>query len=135
MGRKYFALTIVLALAAGFAGRSLADARWLMTGVEVNAASLEADPEVPQWEYCAVLKAQYPGSIRGGLYWISYFRGERIETIDIEAGVTGNGLSKAISKLGSEGWELVGQGPLEVRQGAADPRATALFFKRRKTEK
>ncbi len=135
MSRKHLALTIVLALAAGFAGRSLAETSWFSNSIApVRAESREADSEEQKWEYCAVLKAQYPGAVRGGIYWISYFKGERIETIDVEVGVTGNALSKAVTRLGNEGWELVGQGPLEVRQGA-DPRSTALYFKRPKTDR
>jgi hypothetical protein len=35
---------------------------------------------------------------------------------------------KAIAKLGEEGWEMVGQGPLEIRQGGLN----AINFKRPK---
>lgn len=133
MSRRYFALTIVLALAAGFAGRSLADARWLTPGAASSSAhGRESDPEEQKWEYCAVLKAQYPGSLRN-VFWIAYFKGDRIETVDMETGPTGNPTAKAVVRLGNEGWEMVGQGPLEVRPGGPpSPFSTALYFKRRK---
>ena len=38
------------------------------------------------------------------------------------------GPAKAIARLGEEGWEMVGQGPLEIRQGGFN----ALYFKRPK---
>lgn len=138
MNRSHIALTIILALAAGFAGKSLADAAsWTTVAANTRAAradSIKGDDSPPQWEYCAVLKAQTPGSLRGGVYWISYFKGERIETQAIEAGPTSNALSKALNKLGNEGWEMVGQGPLEVI-AAPGGTPTALYFKRKKTDK
>jgi len=38
-------------------------------------------------------------------------------------------ITKAIARLGEEGWEMVGQGPLDVRAGTA---LNALYFKRPK---
>ena len=135
MNRSHIALTIILALAAGFAGKSLADAAsWTTVAANTRAAAEEGDASESRWEYCAVLKAQTPGSLRGGVYWISYFKGERIETQTIEAGPTSNALSKALNKLGNEGWEMVGQGPLEVI-AAPGGTPTALYFKRKKTDK
>ena len=138
MSRRSVALTIVLALVAGFAGRALFDMGWWNSGPVAVASASESNEYEQKWEYCAVLKAQYPGSIRGGIYWISYFKGDRPEIVDIEVGPSGNALSKALAKLGSEGWELVGEGPLEVRPFEARPGTnapSALFLKRPKTDK
>lgn len=135
MNRSHIALTIILALAAGFAGKSLAGAASRTTiAANTRPASVKGDASESPWEYCAVLKAQTPGSLRGGVYWISYFKGERIETLTIEAGPTSNALSKALNKLGNEGWEMVGPGPLEVI-AAPGGTPTALYFKRKKNDK
>ena len=139
MSKRYFALTVAVAVAAGFFGSLLAGAAWRTDGAVVNAARAGgregADPEEQKWDYCAVSKAQYPGSLRGEVYWITYLKGERIEVVNSEAAPGGNAFSKAVNKLGGEGWEMVGQGPLEVRTGVPGPAPTAIFFKRRKSDK
>lgn len=84
-----------------------------------------------KWEYCAVTKAQYAASIRGGVFWIVYFRGGGVQTVDVETGPGGNAQGRAIAKLGEEGWELVGEGVLDARQTGRDA-PTGLLFKRLK---
>jgi hypothetical protein len=131
MSRKDFLLTLVLALAAGFAGHALYGALASPRVAQARAASAQDEG---QWEYCAVLKAQYPNSVRL-VYWIAYFRGDGVRTEDVEAGVSGNPFAKAVAKLGQDGWEMVGAGPLEVRPEARPGPLTspnAVFFKRRK---
>jgi hypothetical protein len=131
MNRKHLLLTLALALAAGFAGRALYGS--LLSPRAVEARARAADSDV-QWEYCAVLKAQYPNSVRL-VYWIAYFRDDGVKTEDVEAGLGGNPFGKAVAKLGRDGWEMVGSGPLEV---SLTPRPNplnspnAVFFKRRK---
>lgn len=142
MCKRDFALVLVLALAAGFCGSLLAGAARRADGGDFvpaaraagRAASAESDGAA-QWEHCAVLRAQFAGSIRGEQYWISYFRGERVTVETVEAGPGGNAFSKAVNKLGNEGWEMVGQGPLEVRTGIPGQAPPAIFFKRRKEDK
>jgi hypothetical protein len=133
MGRKHFLLTLALALAAGFAGQALYGALVSPRAAQARAAS--ADPGDGQWEYCAVLKAQYPGSVRL-IYWIAYFRGEEVKIENVETGVGGSPFAKAAAKLGQDGWEMVGAGPLEVRlearPGTNAGLPNAIFFKRRK---
>ena len=133
MSRKHFLLTVVLALAAGFAGQALYGA--LVSPRPVQARAASADSGDGQWEYCAVLKAQYPGSVRL-VYWIAYFRGEDLKIENVEAALGGSPFAKAATKLGQDGWEMVGAGPLEVRPearpGAPGGTPTAIFFKRRK---
>jgi hypothetical protein len=51
--------------------------------------------------------------------------------MEVQASATEGGgaaFAKAISKLGSEGWEMVAPGPLEVNQGQVN----ALYFRRPK---
>jgi hypothetical protein len=74
-------------------------------------------------------ESAYVGSNRGGLYWVSYFRDSGVQVAEVEdPALEKNGPAKAIAKLGVEGWEMVGQGPLEIRQGTL----SALYFKRPK---
>ncbi len=98
-----------------------------------GAQAREADgPGVGQrWEYCAVSKAAYAGPPRAGVYWISYFHEAGVQVVEVQASPTegsGAAFAKAVSKLGSEGWEMVAPGPLEVNQA----QASALYFKRPK---
>lgn len=128
MSGKHLLPTIVLALAAGVAGHALSGAP------SPHAASQRpGDVSDLQWEYCAVVKAQYVGSPQGGIYWIAYFKGEGVRTEDVKAGPTGNAFAKAVSKLGEDGWDMVGEGPLEIRPGPGGT-PTAVFFKRRKEQ-
>ena len=128
MNRRHYLLTVVLSLAAGLAGHALYAAF-----AAPPAARAAAEPQrESQWEYCALVKAQ--ASSPRIIFWIAYFKGEGVRTEPVEAALSGNSQAKAIAKLGEEGWEMVGEGPLDVRP---DPRpgasaATALFFKRRK---
>jgi len=126
MKPKHYLLFVFLLLLAAFAGRS-----W--PGSPPSAEAQERDRDDLKWEYCAVTKAQYLSSIRGGQYWISYFRKGNVQVENIEANVQESALAKAVSKLGEEGWEMVGEGPLEVRQGGPGGTPTALYFKRRKS--
>lgn len=96
---------------------------------QTRAERMEEPSAGPKWEYCALSKAAYVGSARGGLYWISYFRETGVQVVEVQASVTegsGAAFAKAISKLGSEGWEMVTPGPLEVNQVSTN----ALYFKR-----
>ncbi len=136
MKPKHYLLLFVLLLLAAFAGRSFGP------GASLAPATAEAqergrdddEREALKWEYCAVTKAQFVGSIRGGQYWISYFRRGNVQVETVEASVQESAVAKAVSKLGEEGWEMVGEGPLEVRQGGpAGGTPTALYFKRRKS--
>ncbi|HEX8558508.1 MAG TPA: hypothetical protein VF668_10415 [Pyrinomonadaceae bacterium] len=129
MKRRRYLLTAALSLAAGLAGHALYG--WLASPRPVEARA----PRAGEWEYCAVVKAQV-GDPRRQVYWINYFRGEGVRTDPVEAGLGGNSFAKAVARLGEEGWEMVGEGPLEVapvvRPGPTVNAPTAIFFKRRK---
>jgi hypothetical protein len=84
-----------------------------------------------KWEYCAVSKAGYTGSSRGGAYWVSYFKEGGVEIVEIEEKVSeqqGASIARAIARLGEEGWEMVGQSDLPLKTG----RFEAIYFKRQK---
>jgi hypothetical protein len=129
MKRRHYLLTAALSLAAGLAGHALNWGTLMPRTAEARA------PRASEWEYCAVVKAQ-TGDPRRQIYWISYFRGEGVRPEPVEASLGGNSFAKAVAKLGDEGWEMVGEGPLEVaptvRPGPTIGAPTAIFFKRRK---
>ncbi|HKQ53034.1 MAG TPA: hypothetical protein VJT74_11730 [Pyrinomonadaceae bacterium] len=117
----YASLLVILALG----GLLYAGARKINDDDEAGA------PPAERWEYCTVSKAGYTASNRGGTYWISYFRDTGVEIVEVEERASeqqGAAVVKAIARLGSEGWELVGQADLPVKAG----RVEALYFKRRK---
>src|SRR5215213_1697627 len=126
MKRGHYLLTAALSLAAGLA---------LNWGALTPRPAEAREPRASEWEYCAVVKAQ-AGDPRRQIYWINYFRGEGVRNEPVEAGLGGNSFAKAVAKLGDEGWEMVGEGPLEVapvvRPGPTAGVPTAVFFKRPK---
>ena len=129
MNGRHTLWTVALTLACVLAGHALYGSRAAPT-----AARASAEPRRDsQWEYCAVVKSQGLATPRL-VFWITYFRDEGMKTETVEAPLGGNSYAKAIAKLGVDGWEMVGEGPLDIRPdprpGAAAP--TALFFKRRK---
>ena len=131
MNRRHYLLTVVLSLAAGLAGHALYG-----TLSPEPAARAAAEPRRDaQYEYCAVVKSQALPTPRL-FFWIVYFKEEGTKTETVEATLGGSSYGKAIAKLGEDGWEMVGEAPLDIRP---DPRPTApgsaptaLFFKRRK---
>ncbi len=130
MKRTVFVLTIMLALVAGFFIRS-----WSSTALRVAEARPATVSSVEnEWEFCAVTRAQFLPGPRGNQYWIVYFRGEGVQTVTVETGVSGNAQGKAVARLGSEGWEMVGEGTLDMGRPTTgrDEQPRALFFKRLK---
>jgi hypothetical protein len=129
MDRKRQLLIISLLLIGWSFGGALPGK--LLSVPETRAQLSEESSAGQQWEYCALSKAAYSGPARGGIYWISYFRESGVQVAEVQASVTegsGAAMAKALSKLGSDGWEMVAPGPLEVNQVST----TALYFKRPK---
>ena len=83
------------------------------------------------WEYCTVSRSAFVGTHNApGTYWISYFTESGVKVEPFQENATErNGMTKAIAKLGTQGWELVGGAKLDVRAG--EP-VDALYFKRPK---
>lgn len=137
MNKRHYVLMAALALAAGFVGRALSfDMPAAPVAAQTRAEEredgkpAEASADGRRWEYAAVTKAQFVAPSRGGVYWIVYFRERGVQTVDVETGVSGNAFGRALTRLGEEGWEMSGEGDLEVRPGA--PSLKAIFFKRLK---
>lgn len=129
MNRRHILLTVALSLAAVLVGHVLYGSL-----VSPPAARAAAEPRRDsQWEYCAIVKPQGLATPRI-VFWIAYFRDEGMRTEPVEATLGGNSYAKAIAKLGVDGWEMVGEGPLDIRPDPrlGAPAPTGLFFKRRK---
>ena len=129
MDRKHYALALVLLMIAGLLGGTMSGKFSVITPTQAQKTGAQKTYAGPKWEYCALTRAAYVVSNRGGLYWISYFRNSGVQVVEIEdTALEKNGPSKAIARLGEEGWEMIGEGPLEIRQGELK----ALYFKRPK---
>ena len=117
-------LTLALVLVAGLVGGAITG-RMNYT-VPTQAQRAPGRGVRDRWEYCSLSKALV-GQSRGGLYWISYFHTTGVQVVEVEELATeSSGPAKAIAKLGDEGWEMVGEGPLEMRAG----KTNAIYFKR-----
>jgi hypothetical protein len=132
MSRTHLLAAAALALTSGLAGHALRGERALPSAEARASAAGAPQASDLQWEFCAVVKAQYIGTPQGGTYWIVYFRDEGVRTEDVRASPTGNAFAKAVARLGQEGWDMVGSGPLEVRPGLPGGTPSAVFFKRRR---
>ena len=120
-------LIMLLIMAGGVLSGVLFSRLPVLTPTEARQGEEKRTGGGPGWEYCAVTKAAYAAPSRGGLYWIVYFRESGVQITEVEISATeDSGPAKAIAKLGGEGWEMVGQGPLEIRRGTIN----ALYFKR-----
>lgn len=134
MKRLVFASAVAASLAAGFVARSLSWSATFPAPAVAAARAGAAEGEGVEWEFAAVTRAQFLPGPRANQYWIVYFRGEGVQTVTVETGVSGNAQGKAIARLGGEGWELVGEGTLDAGRpaGPRDDPPRALFFKRPK---
>lgn len=130
MNRKQYTLALALLLIAGLLGGALSGRLLAVTPAQAQPQATPSKTFTGQkWEYCALTKAAYVASNRGGLYWISYFRDTGVQVVEIEdTALERNGPAKAIAKLGDEGWEMITEGPLDIRQGELK----ALYFRRPK---
>ncbi|MCI0490273.1 MAG: hypothetical protein L0229_27085 [Blastocatellia bacterium] len=125
---RYFLLT-ALFLAAGLVGGAVSRGLLSTPSAEASRTNDDISNDGQLWEYCAVSKAAYVSTNRAGGYWITYFTESGFKVEDVEDKATRNAaLSLAFSKLGQDGWEMVGTGPLEVREKKID----AYYFKRPK---
>lgn len=127
MDKKRQLLMALLMAAGGMLGAAVFSKLHVVTPIQARQGEEKKSTGGQSWEYCALTKAAYVASSRGGLYWIVYFRDTGVQVVEVETPATEDGgPAKAIAKLGGDGWEMVGQGPLEVRRGAV----SALYFKR-----
>lgn len=131
MNRKQYALALAALTIAGLCGGALSTRLFAAASAEANEqAGASKTYSGQKWEYCALTRSAYVSSNRGGLYWISYFTDKGVQVVEIEeTALERNGPGKAIVRLADEGWEMIGEGPLDIRQG--DLRA--LYFKRPKS--
>jgi hypothetical protein len=84
--------------------------------------------EARKWEYCAIVGVAWDSRRNSSSATIAFITaaGRRFETLD--GGSSGDPMSIALAKLGSEGWELVGQ--VEYNTSGPDHRPDTWLFKR-----
>jgi hypothetical protein len=127
----YASLLIALTLGGFLYGSALKESVPVVNAQARSADNADTRTHA-RWEYCAVSRAGYTGSTRGGTYWVSYFKEAGVEIVEIEEKVSeqqGASIARAMAKLGEEGWEMVGQGELPLKTG----RFEAIYFKRLKS--
>ncbi|HMJ25765.1 MAG TPA: hypothetical protein VK475_08050 [Pyrinomonadaceae bacterium] len=118
-------LALVLLLAAGLVGGAIGGR---ISYSVPTQAQREPGKKPDRWEYCSLSKAAV-GQSRGGLYWVMYFRDGGAQIVEAEELATERyGPAATIARLGDNGWEMVGEGPLEMRAGGTN----AIYFKRLK---
>jgi hypothetical protein len=129
MNGKQYVLALALLVIAGLCGGVVSGKLLAAAPVEARKDDAPKTYSGQKWEYCALTKAAYVGSNRSGRYWVSYFSDKGAQVVEYEeTALERNGPAKAIAKLADEGWEMVGEGPLDIRQGEL----RALYFKRPK---
>ncbi len=128
MNKTQYVITLAALMVAGLIGGAISGRISPVARTQAQRAERPRPSAPLKWEYCSLTRAVV-GPSRGGLYWISYFRDSGVQVVEVEELATERtGPAKAIAKLGEEGWEMIGQGPLEIRQGGLN----ALYFKRPK---
>jgi len=139
MNKKMYLLTAAFALAAGLLGGLVLDKFQVMRSVQAQVAE-ENQTSVRKWEHCSVSPvngvSQSTGKLIGAAI-ISYVSGGGYRTEKVEAAVdagvgamnlaTSSAIAKAVSKLGDEGWAMVGEGTL-LPEGSGGQKV--LYFRR-----
>ena len=130
MNRKQYVLALAVMMIAGLCGGAISGRLLAAAPAEAQQSSASKTYTGPKWEYCALTQAGYVGSSNSGRYWISYFSEKGVQVVEIEeTALERNGPAKAFARLADEGWEMVGEGPLDIRQGEL----RAIYFKRPKS--
>ncbi len=141
MNKKMYLLTTAFALVAGLLGGLVLNKLQVTQPVQSQAA-VENQPTVRKWEHCSVSPVnsitQSGGKVIGTAL-ISYVSGNGYRTEKVEATIDGsqsamnlatsNAVAKAVSKLGDEGWEMVGEGTI-LAESSEGPKV--LYFRRSK---
>lgn len=141
MNKKMYLLTAALALVVGLTGGLMLNKLQILQSVQAQVAE-ENQTSMRKWEHCSVSPinsvSQSGGKLTGTAI-ISYVTGAGYRTEKVEATVDGsisardlaksNALAKAISKLGDEGWEMVGEGTLLTESAEGQK---VLYFRRSK---
>ncbi len=137
MSRIRYAALSALIVIATFAGAMISSQIFTARLVEAQQVGEAKRANAPQWEYCALIRGgedyrESFGKITTTVK-VVYFRSSGNQEEKVQAEADKNALqnardeaqAKAMAKLGSEGWEMVGPG--------AEFRADALYFKRPKS--
>ena len=129
-----------LAVLAGLVGGAVSSK--LFTAQSVQAQKVAEKSKAPErkWEHCAITPGHGVYTNIGkatGYAAITYLRGTQLEYERVEATIdyeerfpekaTDRAVSRAVERLGDEGWEMIGEGMLFFRDNQK-----ALYFKRPK---
>ncbi|HLF85250.1 MAG TPA: hypothetical protein VI837_13835 [Blastocatellia bacterium] len=122
--RKAVLLVALLVVVALFVGAQLGG----LSVMHPTQAQVTKALEARKWEYCAIAGVNWDSKRNSSSATIGFITatGRRFETWD--AGSSGDPLSIAIARLGSEGWEVVGQ--VVYNPGLPEYRPDTLLFKR-----
>lgn len=95
-----------------------------------SAAAGVAKQNAVRWEYCALVRVGSVKAENGGITHVAtvcYYtaRGTRCE--NVEADADGVAFASALSKLGSEGWEMVSSDEFHEVSDSKDPRISSSF--------
>lgn len=105
MFRRHAVLLVALLVVVAF----LVDARLSGLSVTQPAQAQAKTAEARKWEYCTIVGANWDSQRRTSSATIGFITatGRRFETWD--GGSSGDPMSIAFARLGSEGWEFVGK--------------------------
>ena len=138
---KQNVLAFALVMATGFVGGALASPGRSSEPAQTQQKQEQKKADARDWEYCWVRRPE----LRGWpdkpviITHVSYWRTDSFldQTFEVEQGRAGDiaetekiAQARLMAKLGSEGWELVGQGPILTVN--SNPPPTVIYFKRSK---
>jgi hypothetical protein len=122
--RHTILLVALLVVAALWAGARLSG----ISPTQPAQAQTTKSPEARKWEYCTIVGVSWDSKRNSSSATIGFITagGRRFETLD--GGSSGDPMSIALAKLGSEGWELVGQ--VEYNSYRSEHHPDTWLFKR-----
>jgi len=126
MNRKYRASALAVTIVVSLVGGLLVNR--FETAQPAQASQTSQRPEVQKWEYCAITDISYfSGDGTGAYYRITViYSSDPKNRVEMKVAAATDPLLSSLSKLGAEGWEMVGQ----ATHGFNGYDANYLYFKR-----
>ena len=95
--------------------------------IQTSQAQSTKNQEARKWEYCTIAGVSYDRNRNSSSATIAYFTGAGRRLEEVDGGRGNDPLPAAFAKLGSEGWEMVGQMQFTNQ---SEYRPDTFFFKR-----